>query len=356
MRGPVCRDRETRSRCAPPLANAQNIMDFSAPETQLWLAKVSLLALLTVIAVVFAVAWWMSLRRKAAEGWKPSLIQLVIGFITDFFDTLGVGSFATTTSLYKFTNQFPKHTRPVSDENIPGTLNVGHTLPTILQALIYINSIDIDLWTLWLLILASVVGSYLGATFVTRLPKRQIQLGMGIAMLVAVTLILAKLVGWIPAGGDSLGLTGWRLLVGLLGNFLFGALMTIGIGAYAPVMIMVSLLGMNQKAAFPLMMGSCAFLMPVASYRFVSSGKYDPRAALGLTLFGLPAVAIAAFIVKELPLVAVNWLVVVVVIITAISLLMSALRGNSPGLSTEDPAIRTDAPADSVEQPTGNVP
>lgn len=126
-----------------------------------------------------------------------------------------------------------------------------------------------------------------------------------------------------------MGLTGISLIIGLVGNFIFGALMTIGIGAYAPIMIMVSLLGMNQKAAFPLMMGSCAFLMPVASYRFVKTGKYDPRGALGLTLLGLPAVAIAAFIVKELPLAAVNWLVVVVVILTAISLLVSATRSSS---------------------------
>ena len=102
--------------------------------------------------------------------------------------------------------------------------------------------------------------------------------------------------------------------------------MMIGVGAYAPIMIMVSLLGMNQKAAFPLMMGSCAILMPVASYRFISSGKYDARAALGLTLLGLPGVAIAAWIVKELPLVYVSWLVVVVVIYTAVTMLYSASR------------------------------
>lgn len=304
-------------------------MDLASPDTSLLIAKYSLLALLSAIAIVFAVAWCVSLRRKVSEGLVPSPIQLAIGFVTDFLDTLGVGSFATTTSLYKFTNQFPAHTKPISDEKIPGTLNVGHTLPTILQALIYINSIEIDLWTLWLLIIASGVGSYLGASFVTRLPKRNVQLGMGVALLVAVTLILAKLLGFIPAGGESMGLTGISLIIGLVGNFIFGALMTIGIGAYAPIMIMVSLLGMNQKAAFPLMMGSCAFLMPVASYRFVKTGKYDPRGALGLTLLGLPAVAIAAFIVKELPLAAVNWLVVVVVILTAISLLVSATRSSS---------------------------
>jgi uncharacterized membrane protein YfcA len=321
-------------------------MDLAHPDTSLLIAKYSLLALLTAIAIVFAVAWYGSLRRKVSEGLMPSPIQLVIGFITDFLDTLGVGSFATTTSLYKFSNQFPAYTKPIADEKIPGTLNVGHTLPTILQALIYINTIEIDLWTLWLLIIASGVGSYLGASFVTRLPKRKVQLGMGFALLVAVTLLLAKLLKYIPEGGESMGLTGMSLIIGLVGNFIFGASMTIGIGAYAPIMIMVSLLGMNQKAAFPLMMGSCAFLMPVASYRFVKTGKYDPRGALGLTLLGLPAVAIAAFIVKELPLEAVNWLVVAVVIVTAISLLVSAARSTDapPDPPASEAATRDNPP------------
>lgn len=250
------------------------------------------------------------------------MYQLGVGFVTDFLDTLGVGSFATTTAFYRFG-------KTVDDGQIPGTLNVGHTLPTILQALIYITSIDIDLWTLWLLIAASVCGSYLGASFVTRLPKRAIQIGMGFALLAAVALILAKLLEFVPPGGESLGLTGWQLALGLIGNFIFGALMTIGVGAYAPIMIMVSLLGMNQKAAFPLMMGSCAFLMPVASYRFVQSGKYDPRAALGLTLLGIPGVALAAWIVKELSVEAVNWLVVFVVIYTACSMLFAGYK-NTP--------------------------
>ena len=287
------------------------------------LAKWILLILLVLVAIVFSVAWIASLINKSKEVIRPSIYQLMIGFVTDFFDTLGVGSFATTTSLFRIG-------KLVDDDKIPGTLNVGHALPTILQAVIYINFIKIDVWTLWILIIASVVGSYLGATFVSRLPKKGIQLGMGISLLIAVGLIVSKLRGWIPSGGTSMGLTGISLILGIAGNFFFGALMTIGVGAYAPIMIMVSLLGMDQKAAFPLMMGSCAFLMPVASYRFVRSGKYDPRAALGLTLFGLPGVAIAAWIVKELPLEYVNWLVVIVVIYTAVSMLYAALKIDTP--------------------------
>ena len=284
--------------------------------------KLILLLLLVGIAAAFMVGWALSLRRKIKEvGW-PSPYQLVVGFITDFLDTLGVGSFATTTAFYRLG-------KTVDDAKIPGTLNVGHTLPTILQALIYINTIEIDLWTLWLLISASVVGSYVGAGLVTRLPKRAIQIGMGIALLVAVSLILAKLLNYIPPGGNSLGLSGFNLVAGLVGNLIFGALMTIGVGAYAPIMVMVSLLGMNQKAAFPLMMGSCAFLMPVASYKFIRSGKYDARAALGLTVLGIPGVAMAAWIVGELSVEAVNWLVVFVVIYTACSMIYAGAKSTS---------------------------
>ena len=109
-------------------------------------------------------------------------------------------------------------------------------------------------------------------------------------------------------------------------NFLLGALMTLGIGLYAPCLILVSLLGMSPIAAFPIMMGSCAFLMPAAGARFIGLRRYDVRAALGLALGGIPAVLIAAFIVRSLPLVWLRWLVVVVVLYAAIAMLRSAGR------------------------------
>jgi uncharacterized membrane protein YfcA len=116
-----------------------------------------------------------------------------------------------------------------------------------------------------------------------------------------------------------------------VGNFALGALMTLGIGLYAPCMILVSLLGMNPIAAFPIMMGSCAFLMPVGSLRFIERGSYSPRTALGLAVGGVPGVLIAAFIVKSLPLTALRWGVVVVVLYAAGAMLRSARQ--SPGIS-----------------------
>jgi uncharacterized membrane protein YfcA len=159
-----------------------------------------------------------------------------------------------------------------------------------------------------------------------RLPRRAIQFGMGIALIAAASVIVLTLADVLPGGGEALTLTGGRLVAGLVGNFLLGALMTLGIGLYGPCMVLVSLLGMNPTAAFPIMMGSCAFLMPVASARFIRERAFDPRAAVSFVLGGVPAVLIAAFIVKSLPLTAVRWLVVIVVLYTAVGLLLSARR------------------------------
>lgn len=259
-------------------------------------------------------------------------IAIAIGFVTNFFDTLGIGSFATTTSLFKFL-------RFVPDERIPGTLNVGHALPTVVEAAIFIGIIAVEPRTLILLILAAVIGAWLGAGLVARLPRRYVQIGMGTALLAAAALFIMTNLKGSQFGlvGTALGLEGTRLAIGVAVSFCLGALMTIGIGLYAPCMIMVSLLGMNPIAAFPIMMASCAFLMPVASLRFIRYDAFSMRAALGLTLGGIPGVLIAAYIVKSLPLAAVRWLVVVVVIYAAVVMLRSAAQRTTLSKSDVSP-------------------
>lgn len=259
--------------------------------------------------------------HKGRTGW-PKPIELFIGFITNFFDTLGIGSYAPTTAMWKAW-------KIVDDRVIPGSLTAGHTSAAIVQAFIFIAIVEVDFTTLALLILAAVLGAWLGAGFVATWSKRNVQLGMGLALLAAAVLFMIKNVDEMRgtpmiAGGTALSLAGVSLALGIVGNFLLGALMTIGVGAYAPILIMISLLGMNPTAAFPIMMGSCAFLMPIASGRFVKRGSFALRPALALTLAGVPAVLLAAIIVKSLPLTTVRWLVVIVVLYTSISMLRSA--------------------------------
>ncbi len=269
---------------------------------------------------VFYLAIWLSdiLRRRRAETVSTSVYHGAIGFITNFFDALGIGSFATTTSFYKFW-------KLVDDRVIPGTLNVGHTLPSIAQAFIFILVIDVDMKTLIMLIAASIAGAWLGAGVVAKWSRRKVQVGMGAALIVAAGFMLFRLLKGDPEGVGTLNLERTWLWIGLAGNFVLGALMTLGIGLYAPCMIMIALLGMNPKAAFPIMMGSCAFLMPVSSARFVGKGSYDLKAALGLAIGGIPAVLIAGLIVKEMPLYYVKGLVIVVVIYIATMMLRSAI-------------------------------
>jgi uncharacterized membrane protein YfcA len=247
------------------------------------------------------------------------VLNVLVGAVTNFFDTLGIGSFAPTTAIFRLK-------RIVPDKMIPGTLNVGHTLPTITQAFIFIALVQVEMLTLVSLIAAAVVGAWLGAGVVAKWPKRRIQAGMGVALLVAALLFVSANLGLMPGGdGGTFALTGTRFYLGIVGNFILGALMTLGIGLYAPCMIMVAMLGMSPIAAFPIMMGSCAFLMPVASLRFVKEKSYSFRPSLGLALGGIPAVLVAALIVKSLEVTTVRWLVVAVVLYTAVTLLRAAM-------------------------------
>jgi uncharacterized membrane protein YfcA len=294
-------------------------------DTSLLDPKTVLLVLLALLAAVFAVVWVRELRRATrgdgepgTEPGMPGALGISVGAVADFFDTLGIGSFATTTSLFRLLRMVP-------DRLIPGTLNVGHALPSVAQALIFVAIVEVETRTLVMMIGASVLGAWLGAGVVAGWPRRRVQVGMGSALLVAAALMLRQLVQGTLAGAGGLSLSGVRLAVGVAGNFLLGALMTLGIGLYAPCMILVSLLGMNARAAFPIMMGSCGFLTLVAGMRFIARRAYAPRAALGLTLGGTPAVLVAAFVVKSLSLDAVRLLVLVVVVYTAIGLLRSAL-------------------------------
>lgn len=285
--------------------------------------KTILLAALAVVTAAYLLIWGRHLR--AAVGAKghddapapPTIFQTLIGFVTNFFDTLGIGSYAPTTAVFKLKKIVP-------DERIPGTLTIGHALPTIVQAFIFIRLVQVDAKTLALIILLAVVGAWLGASLVARWPRRRIQIGMGGALLVAAAIFTMNNLNIVAVGGEALSLSGTKLGIGLVGSLALGALMMIGIGFYAPCMILISLLGMDPRAAFPIMMGACAFLMPISSVKFLDAKSYSVRPALGLALGGIPAVLIAAYIVKSLPLTAVRWLVVVVVIYSATVMLRSA--------------------------------
>lgn len=244
----------------------------------------------------------------------------IIGFVVNFFDVLGIGAFAPQTALLKFTKQ-------TEDRVLPGTLNVANTIPVLIQALIFIQIVEVETITLLTMLLSAAAGAVLGAGIVSKLPVRKIQLTMGFALFVTAFFMLSGQMEWIQGGGDAIGLTGWKLALAIGANFILGAFMTVGIGLYAPCMALIYALGMSPLVAFPIMMGSCAFLMPPASAKFIKEGAYNRKAAVSMAIPGAIAVLIAAFVVKSLPLDTLRWVVIVVIIYTSFIMFRSALKG-----------------------------
>jgi uncharacterized membrane protein YfcA len=278
-----------------------------------------LLGLLVATAGLFLVLWVRSAARHAGRR-RPTAVEFAIGAVTDFFDALGIGSFATTTSSYRLL-------RLVPDELIPGTLNVGHGPAAIAEALIFVAAVTVDPLLLAAMTGAAAVGGWLGAGIVCRLPRAAIQWAMGAALLVAGALFCAVNLDLLPGGGAAMALYGWRFAVAVGVNCVLGGLMAAGIGIFGPCMITLALLGMNPIAAFPIMMASGAFQQAVASERYFSSGRYAFGPAVGLATGGVLGVLVAAFVVRTLSVVVLRWLVAGVVLYTALALLRAASHG-----------------------------
>lgn len=286
--------------------------------------RLLLLSALGLLSALFVWQWWRSLDRRSPERLRPTPLQLLIGFVVSFLDTLGIGSLATTTTLFKALRMVP-------DERLPGTMIVGLTLTVAAQAFIFIARVDIDPLLLLLMIGTALVGGWLGAGIVSRLPRRPIQVGMATALLVAALFMTVSQLGRMPVGGTALTLDGGALWLALAVNLVLGALIMLGIGNYGPTFVLLAALGMDPRAAFPIMMGSGAFAALIGSIAFVKRQRQVNQPALGLALGGIPGVVVAALLVTNLPIAALRWLVIGVVVYAALTMLRDAMRTSRSG-------------------------
>ena len=74
------------------------------------------------------------------------------------------------------------------------------------------------------------------------------------------------------------------------------------------------------------MAGGAALTGAAASVRHIQIGQIDIRIVLGLAIGGIPAVLVAAFMVKSMPLEYLRWLVIVVVLYAAAVMVRAASR------------------------------
>ena len=285
------------------------------------LITILILGILTVYQIVIFGHDLIVNRNQIKDG--NFLVTGVIGFFTNFCDSLGIGSYAPTTMLLKLTKSLK------NDKLLPGTLNVACALPVMTEAFLYIGNFKVDGTTLLSMVIAAMIGSFAGAKIVSRLDEKKIEIIVGIALAVTAVLMILSATGVITKLGSNnvaTGFHGWKLVVACAVNCILGALMSAGIGLYAPCMALVYLLGMNPIVAFPIMMSSCASTMPIAAAEFIKKNEYARMPSIAITLFGCVGVVIAVTFVKSLNLTVLMWLVIAVMIYTSVLMLIEGSK------------------------------
>ena len=272
---------------------------------------------LGVLGYLVALARALVLRREA-----PSLEAVGLGAVVSFFDTLGIGCFAPTIAWLKFRKLVP-------DRLIPPTLLVGLTPTAMAESLIFLVLLGVlvDPVLLFGCAMATMAGGLIGAPLVARARVWIVQLTVGIGLVLAAAAYAMTNLDLFPGGGTATGLPFAESMVAIAASFGFGLLANFGVGNYAPTLVMLSLMGMDPRLCFPIMAAGGSLMGAGASIRHIRIGEVDLRIVLGLVLGGIPAVMVAAFIVKEMPLDVLRWLVLVVVVHAAAVMLRAAACG-----------------------------
>jgi uncharacterized membrane protein YfcA len=293
-----------------------------------------LIALLVPLALGSLFFTIVLIRAALAKGDAPSAEAMMLGAVTNFFDTLGIGSFAPTMAWFKFRNLVP-------DRMIPPTMLVGHSLPSVMQAVIFLILLGVLVDPVLIVgfAFALMFGGVLGAPLVARTRVWVVQLAVAIALLLAATLYSMSNLHLMPAGGTAASLSPGLTVVAIAASFVFGVLLNFGIGHYAPSLVMLSLMGLDPRLAFPVMATGGAVTIMGAGTRHVLIGHVDLKIATGIMIGGVPAVLVAAFLVRDMPLELLRWLVAVVVLYASTVMYRAALRGRR-----EDKAESATAP------------
>ncbi|MEG1779517.1 MAG: sulfite exporter TauE/SafE family protein [Oscillospiraceae bacterium] len=283
-----------------------------------------LIRIIQIGAILCASCFGFALVRKAKA--HPEMISkkstmglgAVIGG-TMFFDALGIGGNAPQTALFKIFKLVP-------DRLIPGTLNTCTLIPCTIETLLFVTLVKVDPITLVCLIIAVAGGAALGAKYVSHFPVKPIQIILGCALIIVAIIMTCRQIGLWPAGGNAIGIYGWKLFASIAIFFVFGLCAAAGIGVYAPMMAVCYAMGMNPRSAFPIMFGGYTFLMPAAGFRFLKEGALDMKANLVGQIAGTIGVILAVFLVKELPLYVLTWIVICVLLYTSVMMFFSAFK------------------------------
>jgi uncharacterized membrane protein YfcA len=271
-----------------------------------------LIALLVPLILAILLFTFVLARAAIADRAKPTLESIGLGAVVSFFDTLGIGSFAPTTAWLKFRKLVP-------DKIIPPTMLVGLSPPAMAESVIFLIllGVMVDPVLLFGCAVAVLLGGLVGAPLLARAQVWLVQLVVAIGLVLAAIAYAATNLHLMPGGGTASSLSMELTIAAIAANFIFGVLLNFGVGNYAPTLVTLSLMGMNPRLVFPIMAAGAAMMGAGACVRHIQMRNLDMRVVVGLAIGGVPAVLVAAFLVKEMPLETLRWLVIVVVLYAA---------------------------------------
>lgn len=294
-----------------------------------------LIALLVPLSLAIIFFTFFLARAAVAARAAPKLEAIALGAIVSFFDTLGIGSFAPTTAWLKFRRMVP-------DRLIPPTMLVGLTPPAMAESVIFLIllGVQVDPVLLFGCALAVLLGGLVGAPLVAQCRVWIVQSVVAVALVLAAIAYAMTNLHLFPGGGTAASLPLMMTILAIAANFGFGLLLNFGVGNYAPTLVTLSLMGMDPRLVFPIMAAGAAVTGAGACVRHIQMGRIDLRVVVGLGLGGIPAVLVAAFVVKTMPLELLRWLVIVVVLYAAVVMARAAMLGSRlEPLTAEEAAI-----------------
>ncbi|MGL5268770.1 MAG: sulfite exporter TauE/SafE family protein [Spiroplasma sp.] len=244
-----------------------------------------------ILILGFLVFMVLKVTKRVFLDKKEGLFKTAsIGFIGSFTDTIGIGSFAVVAAGLNAT----KSVKNV--KNLPGTLNIGLTVPNLLAGTLFVSAIQVELATLISLVVAAMLGSFCAAKIVNKVNRKFIAIFVASCLTTAGILMIFTQFD-LFATSRIRGLQGWKLVVGIIAFFIIGGLQSFGVGLYAPAIAIVSLLGMETIVAFPIMTCAGGFALPTTAWTFHRDNNYSPKVSYGLLIGGVFGTVAAFFIV-----------------------------------------------------------
>ena len=282
-----------------------------------------LIALLIPLGLAILVYLTVLARTAIAARATPKLEAMALGAVVNFFDTFGISSFAQTTAWMKFRKMVP-------DRLIPPTMIAGLTPPAMAESIVFLwlLGVRVDPVLLFGAAMATFAGGVVGAPLVVRARAWIVQMTVAIGLTIAGIANVLGILGALPVGGTASGLPLGLTIVGIAVSFVLGLLANFGVGNYAPSLVMFSLMGMDPHYCFPIMASGASLMGAGSSMRFIKVPELDLRIVVGLTLGGIPAVLVAALIVKSMNVDVLRYVITVVVFYTAIVMARAAIRGH----------------------------